>query len=90
MEAISFEGSKNGIERRGDPAGVPFGIESRLTVLQRLALSRFSNFGWSLAFIRQLQGDAMTVVVRGPDGAGHAILTEEGDLDRNTELTVRA
>lgn len=90
MQAISFERPGDRIERRRGSETVPSGIEARLTELQRLALNRFSNFGWALAFIRQTQNEAPTVVIRGPDGTGYAILTEEGDLDRNTVLLVRA
>jgi hypothetical protein len=89
MELMSLESSENGNERRHGVAAVPLGIEARFTELQRLALSRFSNFGWSLAFVRHSHGAGVTVVLRGPDNAGHAVLTEDGDLDRDTALSVR-
>jgi hypothetical protein len=83
----NFSGIGN--ERRSRMPAVPFGIEAHLTELQRLALNRLSNFGWSLAFVRRPQGAPWTVVVSGPDRTGHAILTEDGDLDRDTPLVVR-
>ena len=90
MDAALIDTALAGTERRRGMPPVPTDLNAQLTELQRLALNRIGGFGWRLAFVRRPTGAAPTVVVRSPDGATHAILSEEGDIDRSAALTLRA
>jgi hypothetical protein len=60
-----------------------------LTELQKLTIGRLSNFGWTLNFVRRPPFLDPIVVVRDPSGKDFAILTEDGQLDRDTDLRMR-
>ena len=76
-------------ERRQGQKAVPDDVISRLTELQRLSLARLESFGWSIKLVRRpLFGD-LVIVVSDPTGKDVAVLDEEGQLDRTTQLTIR-
>ena len=76
-------------ERRLGKKAIPDDIEAKLTELQKLTIGRLSNFGWSIDFVRRPPFLAPTVVVRDPSGKDYAIVGEDGQLDRDTDLEIR-
>lgn len=60
-----------------------------MTELLNHALSQLEGFGWSIKFVRrQLFQDQVTLLVD-PAGKQHAILRDDGSVDRDCDLSVR-
>jgi len=76
-------------ERRIGLAAIPEDIKSRLTGLQRGTLARLEGFGWSIKFVRRPLFQEQIIVLVDSSGVDHAILTEDGELDRNINFTIR-
>jgi hypothetical protein len=76
-------------ERRQGQKAVPDDVFTRMTELQRLALARLESFGWSIRLVRRPLFEDPVIVVSDPTGKDVAVLDEEGQLDRNTRLTIR-
>jgi len=76
-------------ERRRDQEPVPGDIRSRLTELQRRTLAGLENFGWSVRFVRRPLFQEQVVVLVDPTGQQHAILREDGSIDRNLDIEIR-
>lgn len=70
-------------ERRKGQEAVPNDLRSRLTELQRHTLASLENFGWSVRFVRRPLFQDQVVVLVDPSGQQHAILHEDGSIDRN-------
>lgn len=76
-------------ERRGSQVAIPDDIKERLTPLQHQALARIEGFGWSVGFVRRPLFQDDVVVLFDPSGQQHAILNEDGTLDRTTDIEIR-
>ena len=64
-------------------------MRSRLTELQRRTLAGLENFGWSVRFVRRPLFQEQVVVLVDPTGKQHAILCEDGSIDRNLDIEIR-
>lgn len=81
--------SKDPKERRiGQPA-VPPDVKFRLTDLQKAALVRMEGFGWEIEFVRRPLFQDIMIVLKDPAGDRHAVLTEDGELDYDHDVTIR-
>ena len=78
-----------GKERRIGLDAIPDDIKSQLTGLQQGAVARLEGFGWSIKFVRRPLFQEMTVVLVDPSGADHAILRDDGSVDRNIDFSLR-
>lgn len=76
-------------ERRQGKKAIPDDVLNRLTELQRLTLARLESFGWSIKLVRRPLFEDQVIIVSDPTGKDVAILDEEGQLDRSTQLTIR-
>jgi len=68
---------------------IPMDIKSRMTGLQRGTLARLEGFGWSIKFVRRPLFQEQIIVLVDSSGVDHAILTEDGQLDRNLDFAIR-
>jgi hypothetical protein len=78
-----------GKERRIGIDAIPNDIKSQLTGLQQGALARLEGFGWSIKFVRRPLFQEMMIVLVDPSGADHAILRDDGSVDRNIDVALR-
>ena len=76
-------------ERRQGQKAVPDDVFTRLTELQRLSLARLESFGWTIRLVRRPLFEDQVIVVADPTGKDVAILDEDGQLDRDTPITIR-
>jgi hypothetical protein len=76
-------------ERRIGLDAIPNDLKSRMTDFQRGTLARLEGFGWSIRFVRRPLFQDQTIVLVDPAGKDHAILLEDGSLDRDLDLAVR-
>ena len=76
-------------ERRIGVDAIPRDITARLTEVQRHALAQLHGFGWSIKFVRRPLFQDQIVVLVDPSGNQHAILREDGSIDRELDFTVR-
>ena len=76
-------------ERRAGQVAIPDDIKSRLNELQHQTLARLEGFGWSVAFVRRPLFQDQVVVLFDPSGRQHAILDEDGSIDKTTDLPIR-
>ena len=76
-------------ERRIGVDAIPEDLEARMTELQRHALKQLEGFGWSIKFVRRPLFQDPVIVLVDPSGARHAVLTEDGSIDRDTDFIVR-
>jgi hypothetical protein len=76
-------------ERRKGLLPVPPNQSCHLTELQRAALSRLEGFGWRIEFIRRQNLDHPVVVIASPGGENHGVLTEDGQVDRSSDIKLR-
>ncbi len=76
-------------ERRTGQVAIPDDIKSRLNALQHQALCQLEGFGWSVGFVRRPLFQDQVVVLYDPSGQQHAILTEDGSIDRSTDIPIR-
>ena len=77
------------LERRKALKPVPDNIYAMLNECQKLALSRFESFGWSVRFVRRFNLGKPLIIVGDPSGKNYAVLDEDGNLDRTTKLKIR-
>ena len=78
-----------GKERRIGIDAIPNDSKSQLTGLQQGAGARLEGFGWSIKCVRRPLFQDMTVVLVDPSGADHAILRDDGSVDRNIDFSLR-
>ena len=83
---MSTAGSK---ERRIGVDGIPEDIKARMTEMQRHTLANLEGFGWSIKFVRRPLFQEQVIVLVDPSGEQYAVLTEDGDVDRDVTLTIR-
>ncbi|MGB5200943.1 MAG: hypothetical protein WBR56_13680 [Sedimenticolaceae bacterium] len=76
-------------ERRIGVDAIPKDIKARLTELQRHVLAQLQGFGWSIKFVRRPLFQDQIVVLVDPSGNQHAILREDGSIDREMDFTIR-
>ena len=78
-----------GKERRIGLDAIPNDIKSQMTGLQQGTLARLEGFGWSIKFVRRPLFQEMMIVLVDPSGADHAVLRDDGSIDRNIDFTLR-
>lgn len=76
-------------ERRIGVHAIPEDIKSRMTGLQHGTLARLEGFGWSIKFVRRPLFQEQVIVIVDPAGLDHAILREDGTMDRNIDFPIR-
>ncbi len=76
-------------ERRIGVDAIPKDIKARLTELQRHALAQLQGFGWAIKFVRRPLFQDQIVILVDPSGEQHAILREDGSIDRELDFTIR-
>lgn len=76
-------------ERRIGVDAIPEDLQARLTEPQRHALSQLEGFGWSIKFVRRPLFQDPVIVLVDPSGEKHAVLTEDGSIDRDPDFIVR-
>jgi len=76
-------------ERREGQVAIPDDIKSRLNELQHQTLARLEGFGWSVAFVRRPLFQDQVVVLFDPAGRQHAILNDDGSIDKTMDLQIR-
>lgn len=47
------------------------------------------GFGWDIEFVRRPLFQDVVVVLKDPSGDRHAVLTEDGELDYDHDVTIR-
>lgn len=68
---------------------IPEDIKALMTDLQLLTLANLEGFGWSIQFVRRPLFQEQVIVIVDPSGEQYAILTEDGEVDRDANLTLR-
>jgi len=76
-------------ERRSGQVAIPDDLMSELNELQHQTLARLEGFGWSVGFVRRPLFQERVVVLFDPSGQQHAVLLEDGSLDKSTDTPVR-
>ncbi|MGB5742760.1 MAG: hypothetical protein WBM65_10130 [Sedimenticolaceae bacterium] len=76
-------------ERRIGVDAIPKDIKARLTEVQRHSLAQLQGFGWTIKFVRRPLFQDQIVVLVDPSGNQHAILREDGSIDREMDFTIR-
>lgn len=78
-------------ERRHREPAIPDFLDRYLTTDQINALHQMENFGWHLAFVRRpLFQSSLTVLQHSDNPDKHAVLLEDGELELNPDLVLRA
>jgi hypothetical protein len=81
--------SKHPQERRTGQLPIPDDIKSRLSMWQQQTLARLTSFGWSIQFVRRPLFQDQVVILTDPSGSEHAILNEDGSIDRKIDFEIR-
>jgi len=76
-------------ERRKGQVAIPDDMMSELTELQHQTLARLEGFGWAVGFVRRPLFQERVVVLFDPSGRQHAILNEDGSIDKTSDTPVR-
>lgn len=77
-------------DRRNSQPAVPDNLDEYLTFSQFGTLREIMQFGWSLYFIRRPKFLPPIVVVVGPDKQSIGILGEDGRVDYQADIQLRA
>lgn len=76
-------------ERRVGAVAVPDEILAELTEMQHQTLARLEGFGWAVGFVRRPLFQEQVVMLFDPSGREHAILNEDGTIDKTSDIPVR-
>lgn len=76
-------------ERRVGAVAVPDNILAELTEMQHQTLARLEGFGWAVGFVRRPLFQEQVVMLFDPSGREHAILNEDGTIDKTSDIPVR-
>ncbi len=76
-------------ERRVGKVAIPDDMMSELTEMQHQTLARLEGFGWAVGFVRRPLFQERVVMLFDPSGQQHAILSEDGSIDKTTDVPVR-
>lgn len=76
-------------EQRNERAALPENALELLTDMQRIALRRIENFGWTLKFIRQPSFEPPLVVVENSTGVNIGVLEEDGGVNLSPRIVLR-
>lgn len=77
-------------ERRQSLNAIPDNVARFLNREQSRALRQSESFGWRLAFIRRSYFQCPLVVMQSRDGASYSVIEEDGTLNANPDIAVRA
>ena len=86
---VSMTAAQKPTERRIGVDAIPEDLQARLTEIQRHAWSQLEGFGWSIKFVRRALFQEQIIVIVDPAGLDHAILREDGTMDRNIDFPIR-
>jgi len=75
---------------RGDKKEVPGKLRRYLSEAQFNALDAVAQFGWSVAFVRRPPFQQPVVVMVNETGNKYGVLQEDGSLNQNPDITLRA
>lgn len=76
-------------ERRVGAVAVPDDMMAELTEMQHQTLARLEGFGWAVGFVRRPLFQERVVMLFDPSGQQHAVLNEDGTIDKTSEIPVR-
>ena len=76
-------------ERRTGQVAIPDDMIDELNELQHQTLARLEGFGWSVGFVRRPLFQDRVVMLFDPSGKEHAVLKEDGSIDRTSDIPVR-
>jgi len=76
-------------ERRVGAVAVPDNILAELTEMQHQTLARLEGFGWAVGFVRRPLFQERVVMLFDPSGREHAVLNEDGTIDKTSDIPVR-
>ena len=76
-------------ERRVGAVAVPDEILAELTEMQHQTLARLEGFGWAVGFVRRPLFQERVVMLFDPSGREHAVLNEDGTIDKTSDIPVR-
>jgi hypothetical protein len=76
-------------ERRIGAVAVPDDMMAELTEMQHQTLARLEGFGWAVGFVRRPLFQERVVMLFDPSGQQHAVLNEDGTIDKTSETPVR-
>ena len=65
-------------------------LDRYLTVEQLRGLQQMESFGWSLAFVRRPLFQTPVAILYSADTQRYALLTEDGEIEYNPDLMIRA
>lgn len=77
-------------DNRNRMPAIPADLRAVLTDLQMMALRRIEGFGWELRFVRKTGLAVPIPVVSNPEGTTIGILEEDGRLNLDHGLRIRA
>lgn len=78
------------LDKRGSQEPIPSSLEKFLTDAQLESLYHFEDFGWRLVFVRRPLFELATVVMLSPEGKQYAVIDEDGSLNLEPEILMRA
>jgi len=76
-------------ERRRGQVAIPDDMMDELTEMQHQTLARLEGFGWAVGFVRRPLFQDRVVMLFDPAGQQHAVLNEDGTIDKKTDIPVR-
>ena len=76
-------------DRRTGQVAIPDDMMSELNELQHQTLARLEGFGWSVGFVRRPLFQDRVVMLFDPSGQQHAVLKEDGSIDKSIDFQVR-
>jgi len=83
--------NQNTEERRNGEPAIPPHLHSYLNPEQMSAIHQVEKFGWFLAFVRRpLFQPSIPILQNRDNPSQYAILQDDGEIDFNAEILVRA
>ena len=77
------------IERRKGQVAIPDDMMDELNELQHQTLARLEGFGWAVGFVRRPLFQDRVVILFDPSGQQHAVLNDDGSIDRYSDIPIR-
>ena len=77
-------------DKRTGQSPVPANLDQYLNQMQLAMLKKMEDFGWHLWFVRRPLFQATVAVVANPANTDTAVLEEDGTMNKNHGLIIRA
>lgn len=74
---------------RGEKRPVPFNTDKYLNDNQLIAVQVLKQLGWSIYFVRRPRFQSPTIVMIDEKKQQIGLLTDDGDLDADTRISIR-